>query len=774
MAGGLETFVTSDYNYAKHLREIILESLSGGDKGERAYRQYTYDVSCGKFMNTLLLLTLRKAKALETFKYVLRQHSWTCADFCRWDIRVELSREVFKALHGIRSIQHLHLRMQAGKSIYQAPPAIHTLQTNSISSSTGMLLLAPHHNNSPPFIIMPPGFPPGTSPNSFSLGSKASGKVHQSNAKNLLPAIKQTPPTLSEFKELKTLAILDLDTLDYTSEIKTCIRNSCSTLTSLKLSFSDALANKSRKPPPEVISDDDSDQEDEFGQGILPPGPPPPGGAISGISDPNGPSKALKALEEKKNQEGFLAKIFGMESAASLKPTASPKVESEPETISIAELRKKFLKTLAPVTLKLFSSAKDSESLGPEEIEVLEIIRKFSVISDSVEKGKDGQSDQQPSSVGSSTAKATPASSSASLDGQAEPDAVISGGSDEPGLFDKPTIKKKENIDSEVSNPDDIDVEEPECHEINVDSESTPQETSASSVEEAKTDANTEASPSTTSADNVTLADQSQILESHRAIRTSTQEIMNEAEKLKEQIEQLKTDLISGKPAEQAYATYNRRLDEVTRDLHDLGDHVDEITSKAQNATRVNKNTEMKDYVRSTRGLALTTLAMYLIPIRASILSRAIDLRVLQSVILLNVGSQTPFWNIMARENKFSPLPLHKIYTDNVTLPFLALVSQLDNLTELFLLERTLKARVESTATKTTVTMDQIRRVVLRRHAETLRILSIRNDAGQEWDMNVKTAMLLCQRAKALEELAVSFGVRTMVSDTIFCLPLYT
>ena len=68
LAGGLDTFVTSDYNYARHLREIILESLSGGDKGEHAYRQYTYDVSCGKFMNTLLLLTLRKAKALETFK----------------------------------------------------------------------------------------------------------------------------------------------------------------------------------------------------------------------------------------------------------------------------------------------------------------------------------------------------------------------------------------------------------------------------------------------------------------------------------------------------------------------------------------------------------------------------------------------------------------------------------------------------------------------------------------------------------------------------------
>lgn len=68
LAGGLETFVTSEYNYAGYLKEFIMETQSGGEKGERAYRHYLLDVSCGKFMNTLLLLTLRKAKVLETFR----------------------------------------------------------------------------------------------------------------------------------------------------------------------------------------------------------------------------------------------------------------------------------------------------------------------------------------------------------------------------------------------------------------------------------------------------------------------------------------------------------------------------------------------------------------------------------------------------------------------------------------------------------------------------------------------------------------------------------
>ena len=70
LAGGLNTFATSSYNYAQYIQEIVLESQLGGLKGERAYRDYHYDLSCGKFMNTLLHLTLQKAAALQTFRYV--------------------------------------------------------------------------------------------------------------------------------------------------------------------------------------------------------------------------------------------------------------------------------------------------------------------------------------------------------------------------------------------------------------------------------------------------------------------------------------------------------------------------------------------------------------------------------------------------------------------------------------------------------------------------------------------------------------------------------
>lgn len=68
LASGLDTFVTSEYNYAQYLRALDLDTLNMGDKAMVAYRPYLANLSCGKFMNTLLLLTLRKARALESFK----------------------------------------------------------------------------------------------------------------------------------------------------------------------------------------------------------------------------------------------------------------------------------------------------------------------------------------------------------------------------------------------------------------------------------------------------------------------------------------------------------------------------------------------------------------------------------------------------------------------------------------------------------------------------------------------------------------------------------
>jgi hypothetical protein len=68
LAAGLETFATSEYDYGKYVREFIIEPTSSLEHTQVAYSEYLADTSCGKFLNTLLVLTLRKTKALETFK----------------------------------------------------------------------------------------------------------------------------------------------------------------------------------------------------------------------------------------------------------------------------------------------------------------------------------------------------------------------------------------------------------------------------------------------------------------------------------------------------------------------------------------------------------------------------------------------------------------------------------------------------------------------------------------------------------------------------------
>jgi hypothetical protein len=145
------------------------------------------------------------------------------------------------------------------------------------------------------------------------------------------------------------------------------------------------------------------------------------------------------------------------------------------------------------------------------------------------------------------------------------------------------------------------------------------------------------------------------------------------------------------------------------------------------------------------------------------VLSRAVDLRCLRRLTLLNVGIQAPIWALLQRENREAPLPLRKIFSDNVSLALLTCVAALEEVHELFLLEREVKAKPESFAPRTQVTMDQIRRLVLKQHLPTLRRLMIKNLADGAWDVNEKAVLLLCRQGRRLEELACNMSIRAMV-----------
>ncbi|CAN8102132.1 unnamed protein product [Discula destructiva] len=760
LANGLETFATSDYDHAKHLREITLDTVSAADKAETAYKQYLANNSCGKFMNILFLLVVRNAKALEKLN---------------WNIRVELSRPVYKALHDIETLQHVHIRLQAGPSLYEAPPPLPLFSPlTSPGSSTISLPLVNNHLS--PHSVFPSGpsgslyipYPssslPTPPPPPKSLRSRASKKS----------ATAKSPSTLSGFKNLKSLSVLDIDDLEVVTELKSCIRNSQGTLNKLKLSFSTSLAMRARKPAPEV-DPDDSDPDDEFQ--VVPVSAPPQ----SSYDDISGPAKVFRAQEERKSQEAVLGRIFDVEPYLVKKPTRRPR-EKETEVVKdepAAAPASDFINSLKAVSSKLMKDLNGSDDFTAAQQEILDTIeaaaRKY--VSEETLK-KDGLNKEKENGESSTTAAkdedgATKNEEVNATDSSSEQPA-------ETSLFDDKAPKSNEN--QQESNPDDIDIEAPvedmpedvdDTEAVNGVDESSVIETPVP-TDETMTGAigidpvaeNGEA-PNEESKPDVSTADAN--LEAQRANFKTLGDKLRfyeiEAGQLQKEVNSL--DLKGGPEVIKQFRNAERQLAAVTDSIKEVMHEMTSVAAEVQDAEKqTGTSTEdadvrqrISEYTRSTRGLGLHTLSIHLIPVKASVLSRAIDLRNLRKLTLLNVGNQAPIWALLAKENKAQELPLRKIFTDNVSMVFLSLVSQLRELDELYMLERPDKYKPESFAPSSTVTIEHIRRLALRKHQSSLKRLMIKNQNDQTWDIDAKTTILLA-RFKVLEELAISMSIR--------------
>lgn len=174
---------------------------------------------------------------------------------------------------------------------------------------------------------------------------------------------------------------------------------------------------------------------------------------------------------------------------------------------------------------------------------------------------------------------------------------------------------------------------------------------------------------------------------------------------------------------------------------------------------------EMREYIRANHGLQLEELSLYLIPLKASILARALDLNVLKRLTLLNVGPQDPFWLLLGRlQNNSAPISFKAIHTDNVTHPFLAFLKTFEGLDDLFLLERSTKGEADAGSSKTLVNITTIRKVALRKHIGTLKRLLIRNDNDETWDLDAYTIRFLSGKGASLTELAIGLSMKHFVS----------
>ncbi|KAI9780973.1 MAG: hypothetical protein M1839_006412 [Geoglossum umbratile] len=730
LAGGLDALVTSKHKYARYLKEISLDTLSGGERGERAYKQYG------------------------------------------WNIRVELGRPVFAAIHALPNLRHLHVRLQAGQSMYQTPPPLPSSATISNTPTTD-------NATSPPSSSSIPSTPP----------PPYSTKTPETSLKpnGVRTGIRPEPPTFSGFKSLSSLIVLDIDCLSYVPELAACVHASSLALKKLKLSLSEALAIKARKSGYDDMDDSDDEMVDELGNPINPP-PTAPGTAEGTLE------KEARVRAERSEQEAVLGKIFGVgktvvgkkvdtkvDPKEKPKPDEKPKpegnaVEEDPGKVFINEL--KVVKKLMEITPSI---AQDNEKIAAQQ-EALELLLRAAekyVGTSAKEVAAASSSSNGVSNLGSPEGESKDKkvdvtgdnlqngkASSESTDGpsrKGKEKAIVAFPEDDrngmvdttdgPGLFDTPSSKDKSitTTNAQGTVPEDIDVDHPDFEEID----------DADDQEEVGDDA-------TVTQDAAAKPEMIEAGDMKSNGKDGTHHIPNGIVKGPE-------PKMSGGLSSSDWGKENDRKmaahDEASQNAHDTIVKHDsssdislllepQLQMSAVEPLGSSDDQSVKDYIRSTRKISLRSLSLYLIPIRPSVLDRALDLTALHRITLLNVGPQAAFWTLMSNTHKKTPVQLKKIYTDNVTTEFLSFISEIDNLVEIFMLERTSKSKAESLAPKTTVTVEDIRKSVLRKHAKTLKKLMIKNENDYSWDISGKAVRLLTKKARNLAELAVCVDLK--------------
>ena len=190
------------------------------------------------------------------------------------------------------------------------------------------------------------------------------------------------------------------------------------------------------------------------------------------------------------------------------------------------------------------------------------------------------------------------------------------------------------------------------------------------------------------------------------------------------------------------------------------------INSKSKRATTPAET--MQEYIRAKHGFHLDEFSLYLIPIKASVMARALHLPSLQRLTLLNVGQQGGFWTLVDKiQNESTPIQLKYIHTDDVSLAFLGCVANLTNLTDLFMMRRSTK-ETESSSSKTYASLTDIRVLALRKHVSTLKRLVIMNNDDESWDLDARVLRLLTAKGEALTELTMSASADDYVSLIYF------
>ena len=172
---------------------------------------------------------------------------------------------------------------------------------------------------------------------------------------------------------------------------------------------------------------------------------------------------------------------------------------------------------------------------------------------------------------------------------------------------------------------------------------------------------------------------------------------------------------------------------------------------------------EMHDYIRATHGFQLEEFRLHYVPMKASIIGKALDLTVLQRITLLETGPQDAFWTLLVKlTGSDTPIGFKSIHTDNVSSAFLVYLATYEGLEELFMHER--KSKNGDIDSEGGVDIESIREEAFRPHLKTLKRLMLRNEKNDSWDVDFKTLHMLAVYGHILQELAINVRLPTHVS----------
>lgn len=654
----------------------------------------------------------------------------------------------------------------------------------------------------------PTGPPPGLLPPPKSASKGRSGKRGLGCGE---------PSTFSGFKNLKALSVLDIDSIDIVPEIRACVKNSFSTLKELQLSLSYGLAQQSRKPLPDSDAED-SDLDSDF-QVVS---------TSQSVSyDASAPAKAFRAQEQRKLHEAILGKILDIEQTLVKKSPIRPQADERAwddakgndsaESATAQSSHEDFISSIKEASAKLIALQNGSRDQSASQQDILDVIEKAARKYVDSREQPPLQGTEGPIAAGVMIGEPEKGEDVTALDAaqQGIQGKAADCGAEEQGAHsEKATDGESPDDESLGENvmpkslqsklpgeelcPDDIDIAHVDMigdglydfleYTTSSPSGEGPTSGSATGAEARgpvvsdfmKTPCGTAAELRSAQAANQFSIKLRESRAAFRLLRERFHLVQSQCSEVAARFGKIQSEAAAeGHPKTGVFDVelqmLNQSLGEMSSELRAIAAESRTLPLMWRKAARTGDQNEspgeetvrrsMLAYARDTRGLSVQSLSIHLVPVKASVLSRGVDLAFLRQLTLLNVGNQAPIWTLLAKEGRTRPLALRSVFTDHVTTAFLSCMAQLPELQDLFLLERSVKHKPESFASRTTTTIDQIRRLVLRRHMPTLKRLMIKDESnGPNWDANEKTMILICTRGALLEELALSMNIHAVVS----------